>query len=93
MRLGSVVFSKAGRDRGGCFAVVAVVDENFVRIADGEKHRLENAKLKKLKHLKDSGSVLLKIAEKLEAGAGVFNQELRSALRAHRPDAANGVKS
>ncbi|MDR3216178.1 MAG: RNA-binding protein [Clostridiaceae bacterium] len=88
MRLGSIVFSKAGRDREGCFAVVAVVDENYVRIADGEKHRLENAKLKKLKHLKDSGSVLVKIAEKLEQGAVVFNQEIRSALRAHQAGAA-----
>ena len=35
MEVGRVVFSKAGRDRGHYFVVVAVLDENYVAIANG----------------------------------------------------------
>ena len=46
MRPGDVVFSKAGRDGGRYFAVVAVESEKFVRIADGDVRRLKDAKRK-----------------------------------------------
>ena len=44
MKPGDVVYSKSGRDGGRYFAVVAVEDERFVRIADGDIRRLKNAK-------------------------------------------------
>ena len=81
MRPGDVVFSKSGRDGGRYFAVVAVENERFVRIADGDVRRLRNAKLKNVKHLKETGDRLERIAEKLEAGAQVFDTELYSALK------------
>ena len=81
MRPGDVVFSKSGRDGGKYFAVVAVENERFVRIADGDVRRLRNAKLKNVKHLKETGDRLERIAEKLEAGAQVFDTELYSALK------------
>ena len=81
MRPGDVVFSKSGRDGGRYFAVVAVENERFVRIADGDVRRLRNAKLKNVKHLKETGDRLERIAEKLEAGAQVCDTELYSALK------------
>ena len=81
MRPGDVAFSKSGRDGGRDFAVVAVENERFVRIADGDVRRLRNAKLKNVKHLKETGDRLERIAEKLEAGAQVFDTELYSALK------------
>ena len=81
MRPGDVVFPKSGRDGGRYFAVVAVENERFVRIADGDVRRLRNAKLKNVKHLKETGDRLERIAEKLEAGAQVFGTELYSALK------------
>ncbi len=76
-----MVYSKSGRDSGRYFAVVALERENYVRIADGDVRRLKNAKLKNVKHLKVTGDRLERIAEKLEAGAQVFDSELYSALR------------
>ena len=81
MRLGDVVYSKSGRDSGRYFAVVATEGEKFVRIADGDVRRLKNAKLKNVRHLKEIGDRLERIAEKLEAGAQVFDTELYSALK------------
>ena len=81
MRLGDVVYSKSGRDSGRYFAVVATEGEKFVRIADGDVRRLKNAKLKNVRHLKETGDRLERIAEKLEAGAQVFDTELYRALK------------
>lgn len=81
MRLGDVVYSKSGRDSGRYFAVIATEGEKFVRIADGDVRRLKNAKLKNVRHLKETGDRLERIAEKLEAGAQVFDTELYSALK------------
>jgi len=50
-RLGKVVYSKSGRDRGRMFVVVEVVNENFVLIADGDLRKIENPKVKNIKHL------------------------------------------
>lgn len=81
MEIGSIVYSKAGRDQDAYYAVVEIVDENTVRIADGNLRHIKNAKLKNVKHLQSTGDVLEKIAEKLKNGNQVFDQELFSALR------------
>lgn len=52
IKSGSIVLSTAGRDSNRMFAVVDVVDENYVLISDGRVRRLETPKKKKLKHLK-----------------------------------------
>ena len=81
VEVGSVVFSRAGRDKGIFFLVVEVVDDVYVRLADGDVRRLEKPKLKKIKHLKNTGYVLTNIAEKLKQGAKVYDAEIFSALR------------
>jgi large subunit ribosomal protein L14e len=86
MELGQIVYSKAGRDSGRYFAVVEIVDDDYVKIADGKLRKLKNAKLKKVKHLKTNGDRLEKIAHKLNSGTQVFDAELRSALRAFNGD-------
>ncbi|HKL93770.1 MAG TPA: KOW domain-containing RNA-binding protein [Clostridia bacterium] len=81
LELGQVVFSKMGRDSGRYYAVVEIVDNEFVKIADGDIRKLKNAKLKRNKHLKSYGDFLERIGEKLKAGGQIFDAELRSALR------------
>ena len=49
--VGLLAYSKCGRDRKRLFCVVDVIDENFVLIADGMLHKIENPKKKRLKHL------------------------------------------
>lgn len=86
MEIGEIVYSKAGRDRGRYFAVVEIVGEGFVRVADGDVRRIKNAKLKNVKHLRSTGDRLEKIADKLSRGAQVFDKELYSALRMYGAD-------
>ena len=49
---GDVVCSRAGHDRGKLFVVTETVDEQYVRIADGDTRKIDRTKLKKRKHLK-----------------------------------------
>lgn len=51
LSIGQVVMSKAGRDKGRPFFVVGLVDSKKVLVADGDVRRLQNPKLKKIKHL------------------------------------------
>lgn len=81
MELGQVVYSKAGRDAERYYAVVELVDETRVKIADGDLRRIKKAKLKNIKHLGTDGEILEKISAKLKEGTQVFDAELFSALR------------
>ena len=86
MELGQVVYSKQGRDSGRYYAVVEIVDDSYVKIADGKLRRVKSPKLKKVKHLKTKGDMLDKISEKLKQNAQVFDTELRSALRPYNEE-------
>ena len=55
MELGQIVYSKAGRDSGKYFAVVELVGEDRVKIADGNTRHIKAAKLKNVKHLQSDG--------------------------------------
>ena len=80
LTLGQVVYSKAGRDKGKKFIVIDIIDELYVMISDGDLRRIENAKRKKLKHLKITEEIVIPISEKLEKKVRVANSEIRKAL-------------
>ncbi|MDD3269376.1 MAG: KOW domain-containing RNA-binding protein [Syntrophomonadaceae bacterium] len=50
-RIGRIVYSKTGRDKGRILAVVEVVNERQVLVADGDCRKIEKPKLKNVKHL------------------------------------------
>lgn len=79
--IGEVVFSRAGRDGGRYYIVTEIVDDTFVKIADGDVRRLEKPKLKKIKHLKGTGEIVETIADKFVKGTKVYDAEIFSALR------------
>lgn len=80
IKVGSVVLSTQGRDKGSYFMVVRL-DKDRVYIADGGARKLAAPKKKNVKHVSDSGAILTSIAKKLEVGQKVFDSELKSALR------------
>ncbi|NLL06601.1 MAG: RNA-binding protein [Clostridiaceae bacterium] len=80
LTLGQIVYSKAGRDKGKKFIVIDIIDELYVMISDGDLRRIENAKRKKLKHLKITEEIVFPIREKLEKKVRVLNSEIRRAL-------------
>ena len=78
--IGQVVKSRAGRDKGRIFLVIEVVDESFVYVVDGDLRRLDNPKLKKVKHLIVFNTVLLELKEKLEGNVKINNSYIRKLL-------------
>ncbi len=75
-RDGNIVLSKAGRDKGNYFVVLKTVDENFVYIADGDLRKVDNPKLKKCKHLENTGKTSERVCQKLSEGVRVTNPDL-----------------
>lgn len=74
---GDVVCSRAGHDQGKLFVVMEIIDEQFVRIADGDTRKIERTKLKKRKHLK----ALPGIRMDLETKPQLLNADVRKFLK------------
>ena len=57
MELGknTVVISRMGHDAGRVYVVTARVNEDFVLVVDGKHRKLDNPKLKRVKHVKPVG--------------------------------------
>lgn len=70
---GCVVFSAAGHDAGGFYAVVKAC-EGFVWLADGRRRKLEAPKRKSVKHIRKTNTTL--------ELSGATNKSLREALAA-----------
>ena len=75
---GRVVESIQGRDKGHFFLVLEA-DEGIVMIADGLRHKLENPKKKKTKHLR-AKPVLLNLKALRPEGRALQNSDLKRAL-------------
>lgn len=82
IRLGQVVSSRAGRDRGKLFVVVALVDDRTVSVADGETRTIDRAKRKNLRHLTIHTHVARELGDRLASGEIPSDNELRRYLKA-----------
>lgn len=80
LELGTICYSKSGRDKGRYYAIVGILDDEYVLIADGMLRKLSKPKKKKLKHLRLKPVVLQSIGQKLSENKKVFDAELKSAL-------------
>lgn len=80
VRVGSIVLSTQGRDKGMYF-VVTSINKGFVYLADGGMRKLNAPKKKNVKHVSQSGVTLETIAQKLASNKKVFDSEVKSALR------------
>jgi large subunit ribosomal protein L14e len=79
--VGRLVLSKAGRDRGKPFVILKVINDRFVILADGDLRKVDNAKLKNIKHLQVTNSRLDEVRETLARGEVPENHRLRKLLR------------
>lgn len=80
VELGSIVISKAGRDQGRLFLVVAEVDDDFVMVANGALRKMDRQKKKRRRHLKPTGTVVQAVRERLTEGRPIEDHELRTWL-------------
>lgn len=79
--VGSLCFSKSGRDSGRFYIITEILSNDYVLICDGKYRKLSKPKRKKLKHLKLKGQLFESIADKLKNSKQVFDSEIYSALR------------
>ncbi|MGI6433805.1 MAG: RNA-binding protein [Syntrophomonadaceae bacterium] len=89
--LGKVVYSKTGRDQGRIFVIVGVVNDRLVTLADGDLRRIENPKVKNIKHLQFTGMKAEEIIAIIKSGEIPGNHILRRYLKnASATGASNG---
>ena len=79
LRIGSVVRSKAGRDKGRYFIVVGLETE-YVYIADGELRKLGKPKRKKIKHVEPKPIAAEEISEEALAQKRILDSDIRKCL-------------
>ncbi len=77
--VGSIVCSKAGRDKG-YFMVVVSESDSTVLVCDGKERPLERPKHKNVKHIQFTNTVL-------EENSYKTNKSLRKALAVYRDTA------
>ncbi len=78
---GQIVRSKAGRDKNRFFIILMIRDEDYVYISDGDLRKIEQPKLKKIKHLAKTNHIAKEIAGNLENDIDVSNASIRNALK------------
>ncbi|OPJ54872.1 KOW domain-containing RNA-binding protein [Alkalithermobacter paradoxus] len=81
INIGQVVVSKAGRDKGRPFFVLKIVNEEYVLVADGDLRKLENPKLKKIKHLIKLKKISQDLKDAISENEKINNAFLRSELK------------
>lgn len=90
--LARLVQSKRGRDKGRCFIIIGILDDNHVIIADGDLRKLSRPKKKKLKHLKIFPQIAEEIKAKLEGDGRISDKEVRSILERFKSIISKPVK-
>jgi len=80
LKIGQIVKSKAGRDKGRVFLICQVLDEQFVMVCDGDLRKLNNPKKKKVKHLMIYNTVLTEFAEKLQGNKNLNDAYVKKLL-------------
>jgi large subunit ribosomal protein L14e len=89
-RLGQLVISKMGRDRGRLCVVVRRLDDCAVLIADGRMHKFARPKRKNVKHLIRLNNVDTVLEKKLAGSLEVTDTELTEALDGYKAKGAEG---
>lgn len=79
--VGDLVVSTKGRDEGTVYVIINKVDQNYVRLVDGNYKKFINPKLKKTKHIKLLNIKLEKIEAKIKENIKIFDSEIYSAIK------------
>ncbi|WP_010237737.1 MULTISPECIES: KOW domain-containing RNA-binding protein [Clostridium] len=79
--LGTVVYSKAGRDTDRKFIIMDIIDKEYVYICDGDLRKVQKPKKKKIKHLMFTETVAEDIKKSLISNVEVSNLQVRRFLQ------------
>jgi large subunit ribosomal protein L14e len=85
-QLGELVRMKNGRDKGQFACVIEVMDHRFVRIADGDKRKVDRAKRKNIQHIERLNIVASEVKNSIVGTGRVTNAKLRFAISTYIND-------
>ena len=86
LKIGQVVRSKRGRDKGNVQIIVDILDDKYVLVVDGHERKLESPKKKNIKHLGIYNDVLEVITTR-ETGKYQYNDAyIRRILQPYEPN-------
>lgn len=80
LKVGQVVKSKAGRDKGKIFIIQEITDDKYVMICDGKLRKISKPKKKKSKHLIAYNTVFEEFSEKVTKKEKINNAFVRRIL-------------
>lgn len=81
VQIGRLVCSMQGRDSGRYYLVVDTVNETKLLLADGEVRKVENPKIKNVKHLKFYDMIAGEVLYKSTSGKRISNEDVRKELK------------
>lgn len=81
VQIGRLVCSMQGRDSGRYYLVVGSVNETRVQLADGEVRKVDNPKIKNVKHLKFYDMIAGEVYDKAINGKRITNADVRKELK------------
>ncbi|NLW08183.1 MAG: RNA-binding protein [Clostridia bacterium] len=80
LKVGQLVYSRAGRDRGRPFLIWQVCSDRRVYMVDGSLRTTAKPKLKNIIHIQAAKAIDTEIAERLSRGEKVTDAEIRQAI-------------
>lgn len=88
-KIGQIVISKAGRDKG-CAFVICKIEGEYVFLVDGRLRLIDKPKKKKQKHLQPTKMVSSFLAQGILDGDNLKDADFRAAIKEFRakPDGA-----
>ncbi len=84
--IGQLVISSAGRDLASVYLVIGMKN-NYLLLANGRDRKCNNPKQKNIRHVNVLNAIAQGMAEKLQSGMKVTNEEIRQAISVlYKPD-------
>ncbi|THF79168.1 KOW domain-containing RNA-binding protein [Cohnella fermenti] len=77
---GDIVRIRRGKDEGEWSVVIALEDERFALVADGDRRRFDRPKRKNVLHLEPIGAASEEVLRSLQETGRVTNGKLRFAI-------------
>lgn len=84
--IGQLVTSNAGRDQTNIYLVIGIKNQ-YLLLANGRERKFENPKQKNIRHVNVLKFIAQGVAEKLQSGMKVTDEEIRQAIKVlYKPD-------
>ncbi|UCZ53391.1 KOW domain-containing RNA-binding protein [Bacillus shivajii] len=85
-QVGELVRILNGRDKDKFACVIEILDDRFVRIADGDKRKVDRAKKKNIQHLERLNIIASEVKNSIVETGRVTNAKLRFAISTYIDD-------